>query len=187
MKPEARIPLVPSDTQDSAVKPLFDKVRAKGSEPLNIHRLLALSPKLYLANQGMAQALRYDAEVPRRYREIAILRTCHNQGGEYEVLQHVPMAQAAGLSKEQVEAVPDWQTSTLFDAKERAILAYVDALPNPKGVDAAAFAEMAKHFPAGEMLELTITATFYAAAAMMTNAFELQPEPWEGPRVYGTT
>jgi alkylhydroperoxidase family enzyme len=187
MKPEARIPLVPSDTQDPTVKPMFDNVRSKGSEPLNIHRLLALAPKLYRVNQGMAQSLRYDAEVSRRYRELAILRACHNQGGEYEVLQHVSMAQAAGLSKEQVAAVPQWKASALFDARERALLAFVDALPNPKGVDSATFEEMARHFTTTEMLELTITATFYTAAAMMTNAFDLQSESWEGPRLYGTT
>lgn len=186
MKPEARIPLVSRDTQDPAIKPSFDRVRAKGSEPLNIHRLLAVSPKLYAANQGMAQSLRYDCSVSRDLVELAILRACINQGGEYEVLQHLSMAQAAGLSAEQVEATRDWKASKLFSDKQRALLAYVDALPDRKGVDQATFDEMAKHFSAQEMLELTVTACFYTSAAMMTNAFDLQPEPWEGPRTYGT-
>jgi alkylhydroperoxidase family enzyme len=186
MKPEARIPLVSRDTQDPMIKPAFDRVRAKGSEPLNIHRLLAIAPKLYIANQAMAQALRYDCSVSRDFVELAILRACINQGGEYEVLQHVTMAQAVGLSAEQVEATRDWRSSKLFSDKQRALLAYVDALPNPKGVDQEVFDEMARHFSAQEMLEITITASFYTAAAMTTNAFDLQIESWDGPRTYGT-
>ena len=42
--------------------------------------------------------------------------------------QHCKAARDAGLTDEQVEAIPHWQVADCFSPVERAVLAYTDAL-----------------------------------------------------------
>jgi alkylhydroperoxidase family enzyme len=59
-----------------------------------------------------------------------------------------------GLDK--FDALPHWRTSPLFDGRERAALAYVDATTRDKRVDDATFAELQKHFSDREIVEITV-------------------------------
>ena len=88
----ARVPLVPSNTQDPVIKPIFDGVRARGGEPLNMHRTLANAPMLFKSMSDQALAIRSLAAVARADRELIILRMVSITGGDYEFTQHKPMA-----------------------------------------------------------------------------------------------
>ena len=122
--PVARVPLVASDTKDPIVGPIFDAIKARGGEPLNMHRAVANSPKIFKSYVDMALALRAGATTPRADRELIILRTAQLGGGEYEFAQHRPMAMSCGVSAAQLDGLAQWRTSTLFSEKQRAILAY---------------------------------------------------------------
>ena len=54
------------------------------------------------------------------------------------------------------DALASWRTSELFDARERAALAYVEEATRNKTVSDATFAELAKHFDEREIAELTL-------------------------------
>ena len=57
-------------------------------------------------------------------RELGILRTGYAQGSQFVFSQHCKAARRFGLSDEKIAAIPHWQVSSLFDEKERAILAW---------------------------------------------------------------
>ncbi|RBM21652.1 hypothetical protein DI005_08965 [Prauserella sp. PE36] len=59
---------------------VFDRVRSRGAEPLNMHRTLAHSPEVLAAYVGLAHTLRDSANVARAYCELVILRTAHLTG-----------------------------------------------------------------------------------------------------------
>ena len=42
--------------------------------------------------------------------------------------QHCKSCRALGMSEEEIEAIPNWQTADCFSPIERAVLAYADAL-----------------------------------------------------------
>ena len=71
----------------------------------------------------------------------------------------VDIAKAASLYKhltlDKLEALPSYRTSPLFDARERAALAYVEEATRRKHVDDATFAELQKHFNEREIVEIT--------------------------------
>jgi len=183
--PLARIPLVPADTQDPILKPMFDGIRARGGEPLNMHRTVGNAPKIFKSYAEMAFAIRAQAVVSRADRELIILRATHNHHGDYEFTQHRPMGVSCGLTQAQVDAVPNWRNSTVFGEKQRAVLAYADGKASADGVDDATFAALKRFYSPQEIVELTVTAAFYAAAAQVTRSLGVKLEKNAGTSGYG--
>ena len=182
---DARVPLVAPDTKDAIVGPIFDAIRSRGGQPLNMHRAVANSPKIFKSYVDMAITLRTAATTPRADRELIILRTAQLAGGEYEFAQHRPMAVSCGMTAAQLDALGQWRTSKAFSDKQRAILAYADGMASPKGVDDAVFADLRKYYNDQEIVELTVTSAFYGAVAQITRALSVKLEPNAGQTAYG--
>ena len=178
--PPSRVPLVGDDTTNPVIQKFYADVRAKGGQPLNLHRTMANAPEMMNGSSGMAYAIRYGATVPRQFREIAIIRSVQLNGGHYEEMQHRPMAMSCGLSQAQVDAIADWHGSKLFDPKQRAVLAYVEGVSAKAGPTDAEFAAMKANFSDKEIVELTMTASNYAGTAMFSRAMRIPLEPGAG-------
>ena len=181
----ARVPLVASDTKDPIVGPIFDAIRSRGGQPLNMHRAVANSPRIFKSYVDMALALRAGATTPRVDRELIILRTAQLAGGHYEFAQHRPMAVSCGMSAAQVDALPRWRDNASFSDRQRAILAYADGMASPSGVDDAVYAALKKHFTDAEIVELTVTAAFYGMVSQITRSLDVKLEPNAGQTAYG--
>ena len=71
----------------------------------------------------------------------------------------VDIAKAAALYKhltlEKLEALPSYRTSPLYDARERAALAYVEEATRHKHVSDETFAELRRHFDERQIVEIT--------------------------------
>lgn len=180
-----RIPPVDLDTDDPTLKPLFDAIRARGGGPLNIHLAIGRAPDLLSAFLTFAFALRSSSVSPRVDRELIILRTSQLAGGDYEFAHHRGMAIAFGLTAAQVDRLSDWRASDLFDDRQRAILAYADAMFNPDGVDDCVFDTLARFFPPREIVELTLTASFYSGLSQFTRALNIDIDPDVDESRYG--
>ena len=103
---------------------------------------LSNAPKLARATLAAAQALRYDAVVSRSDKELIILRATQLARGDYQFGQHVRLAISCGITAEQIESLPRWRDSKLFSDRQRAVLAFADAMVSPEGVDDATFDAM---------------------------------------------
>jgi alkylhydroperoxidase family enzyme len=172
----SRLPALP-DPSDPYLKDMFAKIRAKGGQPLNIHLVQGFAPPLAKARLDMAYALRYDVTAPAQLRELAILRTGQILHSDYELDQHLPLARACGVTDAQIAALPDWRASDLFDARQRALLAYTEALDQHGGdVDDPTYAALAKEFSPREIVELTITVVTYYGTGQLTKALRVRPE-----------
>ncbi len=89
--------------------------------PLNVFRMLANAPANFAPFLGLTQSVLFEAELPAREREIAILRVAHTTHASYEWFQHVKVAQQAGVTDAEIEACG---TETIGDAlDEKAALA----------------------------------------------------------------
>jgi alkylhydroperoxidase family enzyme len=172
----SRLPVLP-DPSDPYLKEMFAKIRAKGAQPLNIHLVQGFAPALAKARLDMAYALRYDVVTPSALRELAILRTGQILHSDYEIDQHIPIAKACGITEAQISALPDWHTSSLFDAKQKALLAYTEALDlNGGDVDDATYEAFASQFSPREIVELTIAVVTYYGTGQLTKALKVKPE-----------
>lgn len=171
-----RVPLVQDDTPDPDAQALFKELRARGTAPLNLHRVYGNAPKLARTSLAVAQALRYDAVVSRSDKELIILRATQLARGDYPFGQHVRLAISCGITAEQIESLPRWRDSKLFSDRQRAVLAFADAMVSPDGVDDATFDAMKAFFTNQEIVELTMNAAFYSASSQISRTLRITAE-----------
>ncbi|WJR77281.1 carboxymuconolactone decarboxylase family protein [Bradyrhizobium sp. NP1] len=173
----SRLPRLAEPPGDPDTAAAFAMIRSHGGELINLHLTLGHAGKIFYARQQLTYALRFDATTPRKFRELAILRTAGITGSAYEFAQHAPIARACGFTPAQIDRLDAWQEGGLFDERERALLAYVDQVVGRAGnVDDATFAELSRFFSPREIVELTITATQYVATNLLAKSLAIKPE-----------
>ena len=169
-----RLPLVDPFTQDPVLRPIFDGMRSRGLEPLNIHRTIGHAPELYKAFAGLAIALRFSGVTPRVDRELMILRTTQLKEGEYEFAHHKRIGLTCGLTEAQIDSLPSWRRTSVFSERQRAILGYAEKMVQAADVDDATFAAMQRLFSSQEIIELTMTSGFYVGIAQFSRALRIE-------------
>jgi alkylhydroperoxidase family enzyme len=171
----SRLPPLPQPL-DPILQEMFAKRRAQGGAVINLQLTTGHAPKFARAASAMAFTIRFDAKTPRNLLELAIMRTAEIAGAQYEINQHIPLFKMCGYSDAQLAALPHWQTSTLFDNRQRAVLAYVEQMARGGDVDDPTFAALQKYFTSEEIVELTYTVGSYYANGILTKALRIQPE-----------
>ncbi len=80
--------------------------------------------------KAMAKAYGFSAELPidKQAAQLARLRVAQKNQCSYCVILHSDKAREVGIHTAKVDGVSAWQTSDLYSAEERAVLAYTDAL-----------------------------------------------------------
>jgi AhpD family alkylhydroperoxidase len=150
------------DLDDPSIGALAAQIAAeRGGRMLNLYRMLLHSPPFARGWLNFFTAVRQQGSLDARYRELAILRIAVLNRADYEFAQHVPFATKAGLSAAQIEAVKTDPASPLFDARDRAVLAYAETMTRDIDVPDALFDEVRAHFAERDVVELTVTVAGY--------------------------
>ena len=159
--------------------PVADPGTATGT-PGNWWTVVALVPYVFehATRQFGMFGMFTDESVSRldaRVRELGILRTGYAQASQFVFSQHSKAARAFGLSKEQVSAIRHWQVADCFDARDRAVLAWTDALVLEGGRAAdELFAALHEHLSDEDILELSYHVLSYNLHAVMCKALRLE-------------
>jgi 4-carboxymuconolactone decarboxylase len=158
---------------------LITKIRgARGGRLINIYRLMLHSPALADAWFDLNQTVRYGTEIDGQCRELAVIRVAILNNVEYVVRAHGPAyALKEGLTPAQVEALADWKSSNLYSDKQRALLAYADAMTREIDVPDAIFAGVRNHFSERQIVELTMLISAYNMLTRFLKALKIDPEP----------
>jgi len=122
--------------------------------------------------------VRWKTTLDGRLREIVIIRIGYLAGCEYMLRQHVPaLALADGLTREECDALADWQGSKFFTARERAALTYADTMTREIAVRDDVFSEVSRHFDDRALVELTVLIASYNMNARVLQALAVDLEP----------
>jgi len=158
---------------------LIGKVRAgRRGTLINVYKLLLHAPPLAASWLDLISTARYKVELDGRLREIAIVRVAYLNRTDYVVKQHVPELSAPeGLSKAECDALADWRSSTFFSPRERAALAYADAMTRDIAVADAVFNALRPHFSERQIVELTVLIGIYNMHTRVFTALGIDPEP----------
>ena len=91
--------------------------------------------------------------------ELVKLRASYMNGCAYCVDMHTKDARAAGETEQRLFAVPVWRETPFFTPRERAALAWTEAVTEigRGGVSDAVYDEARKHFTEPELVNLTMT------------------------------
>ncbi len=177
----ARISLIDEKEHPELAETIAKIKGARGGRLINIYRLMLHSPTLAKAWFELNQAVRYGTEIDGQCREIAVIRVAILNNVEYVQRAHGPAyALKEGLTPEQVHALADWRPSLLFNERQRALLAYVDAMTRQVDVPEAVFQEVKKHFSERQTVELTMLIGAYNMLTRFLQALEVDAEPSAG-------
>ncbi|HEU4343421.1 MAG TPA: carboxymuconolactone decarboxylase family protein [Candidatus Binatia bacterium] len=158
---------------------LIAKIKgARRGRLINIYRLMLHSPALANAWFELNQAVRYGSEIDGQSRELAIIRVAILNDVEYVHRAHAPVyALQEGLTPAQIDALANWESSALFDDKQRALLAYVDAMTRDIDVPDEVFANLRAHHSERQIIEITMLIGTYNMLTRFLKALQVDPEP----------
>jgi alkylhydroperoxidase family enzyme len=158
---------------------LIGKIRlGRRGALINVYKLLLHSPALAACWIDVINAARIKTALDGRLREIVIIRVGYLNHTDYVVKQHVPaLALPEGLSEAECAALADWQNSQFFSARERAVLAYADAMTREIAVPDDVFDALRPHLSERQIVELTVLVGIYNMHTRVMTALHIDPEP----------
>jgi alkylhydroperoxidase family enzyme len=169
----SRIPLVdPKDTPED-VRTILEGLPVQ----LGIFRLMAVAEASFRPLLALGTSILSKQELDPKLRELAVLQAAALTPGEYEWVQHVPIAKAVGATDAEIEAIERGDTrAACLGEREQVLLQFGEqALRNTK-VEAALFETARKHFSPREIVEVLLTLGYYNMLARLTEVVELETE-----------
>jgi len=162
-----------ADITGPEAQPLAERIIAERGSLLHLYRMLLHSPPVAAGWLGYLTAIRQQCSLPGDIRELVIMRVAALNGASYEADQHVPYALKEGVSQSQLDVLSAWEISDLFDERERAVLAYTDAMTRTVQVADPIFAAVRAAFDDRMLVELTATVAAYNMVSRFLEALQV--------------
>lgn len=171
----ARIPLHDENSlPDQAA--LVDRIKSERGKLLNLYKVLLTNGDVCAGWLQLFTGVRQKAKLSGRYRELATMRVAVINGAPYEYHAHVPFALKAGLTQDQIDGLPFWRESKVYEANDRAVLDYTDMMTKHIQVPDAVFAPLKGFLDDREIFELTITVAGYNMVSRVLEALKVDHE-----------
>lgn len=144
------------------VRLIFALQRRKYGAELESARIWGLMPRSFLALTLLYRTLeRRSSPLEPSLRALVLVRISQINWCAFCVDLNSAVALERSVAPEKLAALAAFEESRLFTGRERAALAYAEALTDPaRRVDDACFARLRAHFDEREALELTALAAF---------------------------
>ena len=166
----SRIPLTSIEEHPESVRQWMAR---RGN--LNVFRLLANAPDVFVGWTQMVDELFESPTFSRRMREVVILRVAHLQGSRYELSQHVGIARNADLTDQQINAIldTDHPDAAGFSNTERTALDVTTELCSTHQLRDDTFTAAQAVFGDEALTELLMIISCYYGLALVLNATDL--------------
>jgi AhpD family alkylhydroperoxidase len=166
----ARIPYVEAATLPEA----FKNQRLQQ----NFQRAYANSPKGSEAYMTIASYVRDDSTLDPKLRELALLQVGHVTKSAYEFTHHVKVALAAGLTPQQIAAIPDANAGrpTGFSLIELSVLKIAAAVTAGEAVDDETFDFLAATLGSEHLMDLLFVTAHYLGMARLLTTLRIDLE-----------
>lgn len=151
-----------------------DRIRARrGGQLTPLDGMLLHSPPIADGWNSLLGAVRERSTLPPGIRELAVLRVAAINGAEYEWAAHEPIAKQAGMTAEQVAALREGGDPSVLDERQRAVLAYTDAMTRDITVPKTLFEALQEFLDKRQVVELTATVGAYNMVSRFLVALEV--------------
>ena len=167
----ARIPY--ADCNSEAVRPLVDSIVAERGNVLHLYQMLMHSAPVAQGWLNYLTAIRQKTSLSGALRELIIMRVALLNNAPYEAEQHAPIARQEGVSQAKLDALNEWPDCALFDAHERAVLAYTDAMTRQIQVPNEVFAAVQALYAPPQLVEITATVAAYNMVSRFLEALQI--------------
>ncbi|MGE0853075.1 MAG: carboxymuconolactone decarboxylase family protein [Hyphomicrobiaceae bacterium] len=168
-----RIPYPDLDKATPEVREMLGRLPA----PANIFNMMAHAQTCLKPVMKLGGTLLGKLELDPKVRELCLLRAVRLEGGDYEWVQHVPIARDLGATAAQIAALEnDDDEAACFDAREKAALRFTREVVVDVRASEATVAEARKHLSDRELVELILMAGFYIMLARLTETLGIETE-----------
>jgi alkylhydroperoxidase family enzyme len=161
---------------DSPDQKIFDRLERERKVPTaNIFLALTQVPDQLDGFLTYANSLRSSPLSPR-LRELAILTVGHLTNSRYEIAHHQSHGLKAGLTQALLDAVPDFETSPLYDAHEKAVMAYAKESTLKVDVSQATWNRVAAFLGEPELIALVLVVAWYNSGVRIMGGLNIELE-----------
>lgn len=166
-----------SDYETSELAPLFNQVEKwMGFQP-NDGLLMAHKPEILISFFGLAKAIYADGLVPSGLKRMIGHITSLASGCEYCSAHTAYGADQKGVSKEKLNAIWEFETSPLFQEKERAALRVALKAGNtPNTVSDKDFEALKIYYPEKAIVEIVSVIAMFGFLNRWNSTFGTQLE-----------
>ena len=117
-----------------------------------------VSPDSFQAIWGLEQFVSQKAGIEPRLLHLLKIRASQINGCAFCIDMHVKEARKDGMGNQWLSLITAWRESSVYDEKERAVLAWTESLTNlsQTGAPDGDFAALKPHFNDDEIVNLTV-------------------------------
>jgi alkylhydroperoxidase/carboxymuconolactone decarboxylase family protein YurZ len=141
---------------------------------VNIIATMAHHAKFSRAFRGLTRFVLEEATVPRRQRELVILRMGWNCQAEYEFGQHTLMAKANGVTDAEVHSVTRPLSTHDWSDEDGALLQMVDDLYQDDCISNESWERLGVFWKPPEVIEFVASALTYRMVSGFLNSFGVE-------------
>lgn len=138
------------------------------------------SPEAYRAMAQLEAVVRHSGLDPHLL-ELIKIRASQMNGCAFCIDMHTKDARSKGETEQRIYALDAWRETPFFTEKERAVLAWTEALTNIQQGHApdAVYQELKSHFNENEQVNLTLAITTINAWNRIAIGFRLVPGEYQ--------
>lgn len=152
---------------------LYPNGLVRGTHLWQLYSVLLHRPPIAAGWLQLISAVRAGSKLSAVDQELVIVLVAAINKSRFEYHSHAPKLLAAGLTQAQIDALPNWRNCGEFNERQRAILAYADAITRTVEVPDQVFDAVRALFNAEELVELTALTAAYNFTTRFTVALQL--------------
>lgn len=176
------MPRIPFPDIDTAA-PEVRETLARLPRDVGVFRMLAHAETLLKPVMRLGGAILGKTKLDPLLRELALLHAVQLDRGEYEWVQHVPVARDLGATDAQLAALERGDLDAdCFDERTRDVLRFTGEVVVDVRASDAALAAVRRHLSEREVVELIMMAGFYIMLARLTESTGVETEAPVGGR-----
>jgi len=170
---QGRIPMLERDQVSPELGAMYDALLAQRGVVPNMFKTIAHIPAMARGFGAFLQPIVGDGALPGWYKELIAVRVCHLHQFEYGIKAHSLSAEQKGASREQINAIPNFEQGPFTEA-EKLGFRFADRLHrSAREIDDDFYATIESVYNNLQILELTAVAA----------AFEFFPRFVDGLRI----
>jgi len=168
----ARVPYLSKEDLAEADQELLNR-------PISLNKALVNSPKAARAFSGLGGFIRYGSKLDPRLRELAILQVGWLARSPYEWSHHVKIGHDFGVSDDDIRALIDDTAGkqVALDALTLDVLKAAREITDGGVMSGATFASLQTALGNEQVVDLTITISFYCAVVRVLATLQIDVEP----------
>ena len=179
-----RLPLPKREDLDDAGKAHYDRVAAPGASIVGLQGpsgITLYSPKAAEHARALNRYLRFEAGLPPRVREIAILTTAREMDSQFEWAAHEPEARKEGVEERVIDVIKHRTPTAGLAETDAAVIELGRQIFRNHKVTSETFAKVKALFGPNKLVELVMLMGNYAGTAALLAAVDMQLHPGQKP------